>query len=329
MRLNGLPVLGVSGWSGSGKTTLLEKILPVLRSRGLSVVTAKHDVHGLAVDRPGKDSDRFFRAGSDVMVEGEGELFLRTHPGPQRDTEHALRRLALTHDLVLVEGHKGIPMPRVWLLAEGETAPPDGVTGILGVLRRDEDRAAALLRLIDEWLSRWWKTTPVMGCVLAGGKAGRKRIERTVRLLASACARVVFAGDGAMPETPSRKPWLPGAPGVRGPLAGILAAMRWAPEASWIAADGDQNHLSPRSIDRLLSARTPGVWGILAGPDRPGGPVLAHFDPRSRGILERLATQGSRLTEVLSHPKVLRLPFPTSSMPARRGTGASPARTTA
>ena len=38
-------VLAVSGVHNSGKTTLLEKLLPVLRSRGLKVGVIKHDGH--------------------------------------------------------------------------------------------------------------------------------------------------------------------------------------------------------------------------------------------------------------------------------------------
>ena len=38
-------VLAVSGVHNSGKTTLLEKLLPVLRSRGLKVGIIKHDGH--------------------------------------------------------------------------------------------------------------------------------------------------------------------------------------------------------------------------------------------------------------------------------------------
>ena len=60
--LEGLPVLGVCGWSGSGKTTLIEAILPAFRAKGLKIAVIKHDVHGLDIDRPGKDSDRLFRA---------------------------------------------------------------------------------------------------------------------------------------------------------------------------------------------------------------------------------------------------------------------------
>ncbi len=49
-------VIGFAGWSGAGKTTLLTKLIPELRSRGLSVSTMKHAHHRFDVDQPGKDS---------------------------------------------------------------------------------------------------------------------------------------------------------------------------------------------------------------------------------------------------------------------------------
>ena len=46
-------VLAVSGVHGSGKTTLLEKLLPILRGRGLKVGVIKHDGGDFAPDAPG------------------------------------------------------------------------------------------------------------------------------------------------------------------------------------------------------------------------------------------------------------------------------------
>ena len=57
-------VLAVSGVHNSGKTTLLEKLLPVLRSRGLKVGVIKHDGHDFTPDVPGTDSYRLREAGA-------------------------------------------------------------------------------------------------------------------------------------------------------------------------------------------------------------------------------------------------------------------------
>jgi molybdopterin-guanine dinucleotide biosynthesis protein MobB len=134
-------VIGVCGLSGSGKTTLLEQLVPLLKARGLAVAVVKHDAHGLDVDRPGKDSDRLFRAGADVLVHDPRQGLLRFHAS-NLSLPQVIERLGGAYDVVLVEGHKGSPGPKLWLLGEGETAVPDGVSDVLAVLPRDADRTA-------------------------------------------------------------------------------------------------------------------------------------------------------------------------------------------
>ena len=147
-----LSVFGICGWSGAGKTTLIEQLVPLLCAKGLSVVVAKHDAHGVDVDRPGKDSDRFFRAGADVALDGPQQGFLRTHNTNDRDPEERLRSLCRRYDLVLVEGYKHSPVTKVWLEdAEGHPVPDD-VEGIIRVLPRDSDRLEAVMSILANWL---------------------------------------------------------------------------------------------------------------------------------------------------------------------------------
>ncbi len=63
-------ILGICGFKNTGKTTLIERLIPRLKTMGLEVLVIKHDSHGIDVDRPGKDSGRFFRAGVDVLLQG-------------------------------------------------------------------------------------------------------------------------------------------------------------------------------------------------------------------------------------------------------------------
>ncbi len=116
-----LPALfAVCGHSGAGKTTLIEAATRRLRRRGLAVAVVKHDVHGVDVDRRGKDSDRLFRSGADVFLHGPNERLARLHSG-------GFAELLRRYDLVLVEGWKRAPLPKVWLLGPGESGAPRGV----------------------------------------------------------------------------------------------------------------------------------------------------------------------------------------------------------
>ena len=77
-------------------------------------------------------------------------------------------------------------------------------------------------------------------------------------------------------------------------MAGILAAMRWAPHASWLIAACDLPNLSVAALRWLLSTRRPGVWATVPRlPGSPGvEPLLAHYDPRARAWLDDLAAEG-------------------------------------
>ena len=57
-------------WSGTGKTTYLERLIAALKARGLRVAAVKHDAHRLELDREGKDSWRFARAGAEIKEIG-------------------------------------------------------------------------------------------------------------------------------------------------------------------------------------------------------------------------------------------------------------------
>ena len=127
----GAPVLAVCGFSGAGKTTLLESAIPRLLGRGLAVAVVKHDVHGFEVDRPGKDSDRLFRAGATVALSGQQEQFERRAVGATLSLEATLARLGRDHDLLLVEGHKDTPLPKFWLGKAERLDAPDSVCNIV------------------------------------------------------------------------------------------------------------------------------------------------------------------------------------------------------
>ena len=322
-----LPVLGICGWSGSGKTTLIEAVLPGLRAGGLSVAVVKHDAHGIDVDRPGKDSDRFFRAGADVLLQGPGEAFFRIHG--EGGLSGALEPLVPRYDLVLVEGHKGTPLPKVWLTGPDGKAPPTEVSGIVETLSRDADRAGALTARLKKWLPEQWTKTPVSGCVLIGGasrrmgrpkhlieKDGRTWLERSVELLRPLVERVVISGAGEVPESLADCLRLPDPPGATGPLAGLLAVTRWAPRSSWLVAACDMPDLSAGALAWLLECRQPGAWATLprlAGADKVE-PLLAHYDFRARGFLERLASRDDLRPQSLAGEDKVRTPSPPSEL---------------
>lgn len=114
-----MKVVGFAGYSGAGKTSLLERLIPVLRERGLRVSVVKHAHHRFDIDRPGKDSWRHREAGAfEVVIASRHRLalmreFEREH---ELDVHQMIAELWDGVDWVLVEGyrHGDLPKIEVW-----------------------------------------------------------------------------------------------------------------------------------------------------------------------------------------------------------------------
>jgi molybdopterin-guanine dinucleotide biosynthesis protein MobB len=321
--LDELPVFGICGFSGSGKTTLIERVLPALIARGLRIAVLKHDVHGLATDAAAKDSERLFRAGADVVVDAPGQRLCREHDSGGAAPDERLAELAFRYDVVLVEGHKRLPVRKVWLSKSDGGGPAEGVGNVAAVLPWDGRRVETLLPMLEAFVASQWLRTPVLGCVTIGGASrrmgrpkhllpvepgrGQTWLERTVELLRGCCREVVVAGAGERPAALGDVAALPDVPDAEGPMAGLLAAMRWAPRASWLFAACDHPRLSAEALHWLLSLRRPGIWAALPrrGEAAAPEPLLAHYDPRSRAAIETMAFRGKcRLADLAGHSKV-------------------------
>jgi molybdopterin-guanine dinucleotide biosynthesis adapter protein len=118
-----MKIFGLVGRSGSGKTSLMVRLLPELRSRGLTVSTIKHAHHGFDLDHPGKDSFRHREAGAkEVMLVADARWALMHEIGdaPEPPLEDLVRHMAPV-DFVLIEGFHthGHPMIEVYRPSEG------------------------------------------------------------------------------------------------------------------------------------------------------------------------------------------------------------------
>jgi len=113
------PVLGFAAFSGTGKTTLLEKLIPQLAEQGIRVSMVKHAHHEFDIDKPGKDSYRLRKAGAQQMLiaSSRRQALMTENATPQEPRlDELITRLDLEHiDLVLVEGFKQVPFPKIEL----------------------------------------------------------------------------------------------------------------------------------------------------------------------------------------------------------------------
>lgn len=121
-----MKVFGLAGYSGSGKTTLIEKLIPRFAARGLTVSLIKHTHHNFDVDQPGKDSYRHRAAGaSEVLLTCDTRWVLmhELRGAPEATLEEQLAVLSPC-DLVLVEGFKATPIPKLEIHRPAHGKPP-------------------------------------------------------------------------------------------------------------------------------------------------------------------------------------------------------------
>jgi len=131
-----LPVVCFVGRKNSGKTTLMEKVIAGLTAAGLRVAAVKHDAHRFEIDHPGKDSYRFKAAGADTTVISSPQMtavVLRHQE--EMPLESILARFVEGVDIVLAEGYKASPFPKIEVhrKATGEPLihpPPSGLIAV-------------------------------------------------------------------------------------------------------------------------------------------------------------------------------------------------------
>lgn len=121
----------VAAASNSGKTTLIEKVVRILKARGLRVAVVKHASKGFDLDRPGKDSWRFRQAGADaVVLVGPDRMAVdRSISGIPAPPD--IERLLPEVDIVIQEGFKKNAPNKIEVFR-------DGVSGIRPLCMEDD-----------------------------------------------------------------------------------------------------------------------------------------------------------------------------------------------
>jgi len=135
-------IMGLAGWSGAGKTTLLVKIIPLLTAHGLRVSTIKHAHHDFDIDKPGKDSWMHRQAGATEVLVASGRRWALMHElrGEPEPALPALLGELTAVDLVLIEGYKSSPCPKLEVHRPSLGKPPiwTEMTDVIAVAS-DED----------------------------------------------------------------------------------------------------------------------------------------------------------------------------------------------
>lgn len=119
MQTFSIPLLGFAAASGTGKTTLLTQLIPLLKTKNLLVGVIKHSHHDFEIDHEGKDSFRLRHAGATpmVLVSKYRRVIIEEFENqfePTLEEQIALFNPIET-DLILVEGFRNAPVPKIEL----------------------------------------------------------------------------------------------------------------------------------------------------------------------------------------------------------------------
>ena len=136
------PMLSIVGRKNAGKTTLMVALASELFRRGHRVMTIKHGHHPAEVDRSGSDSWRHLHEGraERVLLAGPGLRVLFDRAPDEYDPVGLARRYLADADIVMVEGFKRAPIPKIEVHRR--------VTGPAPLLSADSPDAARWLAIV-------------------------------------------------------------------------------------------------------------------------------------------------------------------------------------
>jgi molybdopterin-guanine dinucleotide biosynthesis protein MobB len=119
-------IITVIGRKDAGKTTLTVALSSELVRRGYRVMTIKHGHHPADADRKGSDTWRHFHEGraERVLISSPDLRVLFERSADEYDPVGLARRYLQDADIVLAEGFKGAPLPKIEVFRQSVAPAP-------------------------------------------------------------------------------------------------------------------------------------------------------------------------------------------------------------
>ncbi len=286
--------IALSGYSGSGKTTLAERLIAAYCDAGRSIGFIKRDAHFFSLDVPGKDTYRVRESGAaSVSIEDKTHSAVIVDHGPKGASLAMVQGAMASRDIVIVEGRKHSPLPKLVLLDPRHEVDDELRQGTIENLSAviypagEEERAmrcagrdipvfcrddieGIVAHVNDEFSRRIPRLSAV---VLLGGRSSRmgrdkgaieygygvSAARRMADLVSPLCDEVLLSvrPGQEVPDDVADLPLLPDRFLDFGPAGGILTALYRRPERAWLVVSCDLPLLEGDDIAHLLDHRDP------------------------------------------------------------------------
>jgi molybdopterin-guanine dinucleotide biosynthesis protein B len=119
-------LVSIIGRKNSGKTTLVTALAADYHRRKKRCATIKHSCHHPSIDREGTDTWRHFNEGmaTQVVYETAGQRVIFKRQKEEGDPVSITRQYLMDNDLVIVEGFKGLDLPKIEVYRSVLDEPP-------------------------------------------------------------------------------------------------------------------------------------------------------------------------------------------------------------
>lgn len=313
--------VAICGFSNSGKTTLIGKLIDRFK-KSYAITYVKSDAHGIQMDKEGKDTFRVYEAGAD-------RVFIKDSYQSAQITRHSPMSSMIGQDfsdsdMVIVEGHKNAPIPKVvvvdadqMILAKIKSGEISNILALVGssdsgpdsslnYFHRDDVEGIA--RMIEQHFQARIAAQPLYGMILTGGKSKRmgrdkallqysekKQIDVCLDLLARNCNEVFVSTRPQQSDRENLQGYLLEDSFLGfGPLGGILTGLHRYREASWLVIACDLPFLDQSTIDLLIQNRDPFRYATCFENQEKGfpEPLCTIYEPKSYGVMLNFLSKG-------------------------------------
>ena len=140
-----LPILSFIGHHNAGKTQILTRVIEELTQRGLRVGTVKHAPHHTPDLAPDTDSARLHSAGAHrTVLWGRDQALMHWGFSDSDSLVSELPHLFFDCDLILLEGYKSGPFPKIEVYRRGAALSQQPLAGAVDVIAVITDEVLSL-----------------------------------------------------------------------------------------------------------------------------------------------------------------------------------------